>query len=134
MPIIRAIAEHDGRNYTLYFPNGVYLVSRQLAWKDETGGWGAYLSFQGQSQSGTIIRLVDRAPGFADPSHPKAVIYTASQVGHAPDNPGGIGNEAYLNNINDLTLDSGTGNPGAIGIYYLGSNRSQLSNVTNSIR
>ena len=57
----------------LYFPDGTYLVSDTLDWKDSNGAWHGYLAFRGQSQSGTIIKLKDNAAGFGSPATPKAV-------------------------------------------------------------
>jgi hypothetical protein len=58
------------------------------------------------------------------------MIYPTSdpRYGYSP-SPGN-GNDAYQNTIQDLTIDIGTGNPGAIGIDYLASNLGALRNVT----
>jgi hypothetical protein len=129
--IVQAIRDHAGTgDAILYFPNGRYLVSSTLEWKNAGGGWAAYLSFQGESEAGTVIRLRDRATGFGDPNSPKAVLYTAAQVDKDPSSPNGTGNEAFRNNICNLTVDTGLGNPGAVGIDYLANNQGRLSDVT----
>lgn len=115
------IGEYDTR--TIYFPNGTYLVSKQLPWQTADGDWHCYLSFQGQSRDGTTIKLKDNATGFNSTENYKAVIYTASQVYSTSDDPENIGegNEAYANFIHNITVDVGE-NPGAVGIDFLGNN------------
>ena len=115
--------------HILYFPNGTYLVSDQLVWQDAAGNWGNLLSFQGESQAGTVIKLKDHAAGFSDSANPKAVVYTASTPSRFAKG-GGEGNEAFSNNICNLTVDTGRGNPGAVGIDYLANNQGLLQRVT----
>lgn len=122
---------------TVYLPDGVYLVSATLEKRYAGGGYGSGLLLMGQSQSGTVIRLMDGAPGFADPGRPRAVVYTASKhldgtpTGGGKDYPGlGEGNDAYLNSIEDLTIDVGAMNPGAVGIDYLANNIGAIRDVT----
>ena len=113
------------RDHIIYFPTGTYLVSNQLIWTDSSGNWVAYLSFQGQNKANTIIKLKNSAAGYGDKANPKAVIFTGSisSIGNiTPNNlttnPTGDGNAAFRNHITNLTIDTGTGNPGAIGIDY----------------
>jgi hypothetical protein len=113
---------------TLYFPAGVYDISDTLLWKDALGQWKAYLILQGQSRDETILRLKDNT--FTDPNSPQAVIFTASSKGgDVSEKPNGVGNTAFFNFIKDLTVDTGIGNPGAIGIDYLSNNTGALRNV-----
>ena len=137
----KAISEQLGKQFslvTLYLPAGVYLVSDRLAWKDSTGRWNNYLTVQGAGRNYTTIKLKDQAPGYNDPNAPKAVLFTASLLkpGQDPASGGknwterGEGNEAFQNNIFDLTVDTGSNNPGAIGIDYLTNNQGILKNVT----
>jgi hypothetical protein len=99
---------------TLYFLNGVYLVSGQLS-------WSRYLVLQGESQSQTTIRLKNKSPAFTNPSVPKAVISTC---------PGDRFNTGFMNGIYNLTVDSGSGNTGAIGVEFCGHNQSGIRDVT----
>jgi hypothetical protein len=140
--IIAAIQQAP-QNTILYFPNGTYLISAPLLWKHSTGSWRAYLAFQGESQSGTILKLKDNlggawaAPGncansyWLNGQHPDCVansmIYTGSEGVTYSD---GNGNEGYNNYIFDMTIDVGSGNPGAEGIHWLGHNSSAIRNVT----
>lgn len=135
----RAISENVGTSRILYFPNGTYLVSNRLEWRrpqDAARPWTAFLTLMGQNQNSTVIRLRENAAGYNDASNPKAVIFTASDDFTPRDQsprPGyletGIGNEAFGNYVENLTVDTG-GNRGAIGIDYLASNTGAIRNVT----
>ena len=138
--IQKAISEQIGKQFslvTLYLPAGTYLVSDRLAWKDSSGRWNAYLTLQGAGTDHTIIKLKDQTPGYNNPSAPKAVIFTASLLksGQDPSSGGknwterGEGNQAFQNNIFDLTIDTGSNNSGAIGIDYLANNQGIIKNV-----
>jgi hypothetical protein len=140
---INAAIQNAPLNAILYFPNGTYLISAPLLWKHNSGTWRAYLTFQGESQSRTIIKLKNSAGGaWASPgncansysinnTHPdctqNAMIYTGSEgVTYSDSN----GNEGYNNYVFDMTIDVGSGNPGAVGIHWIGHNSSAIRNVT----
>ena len=132
--ILQAIRENIGFNpgQIIYLPAGIYLVSDRLAWRDLAGTWHAHLTFQGDGWDNTVIKLMDFAPGFDNPASPKAVIFTASEgrTSGPVDWVGlGEGNEAFRNDIFDLSVETGVGNPGAIGIDYLASNIGAIRNV-----
>lgn len=100
--------------------------------------WRAYLRFEGQNKANTVIRLKDHLPAFANPNcsvsvsetapreNCPAVIFTASE-GNSGSTGGG--QEAYMNDIWNLTVHTGSGNPGAIAIDWVGSNRASIRNV-----
>jgi hypothetical protein len=124
--IQRAISENLGFNSKpkiLYFPAGTYLVSDTLEWKDRDGAWDAYLKFQGENRDTTIIKLRDSASGFQSSNSPKSVIYTA---GIGSDR----GNRGHNNFFENLTIHTGSGNPGAIGLNYFANNRASIEDVT----
>jgi hypothetical protein len=134
--LLTAMRENVGKNKILYFPQGTYLVSDRLEWKDTNGKWQSQLWLQGQNRATTIIRLKDNAPGYNNPSNPKAVVYTASGLyieqpnGGGKDYPAkGEGNEGFANYIEDLTIDTGN-NRGAIALDYLANNIGAVRNVT----
>lgn len=133
--IQQAISDTLNGSKIVYLPNGTYRVSDRLQWRKGTtgfsAGWGAYLTLQGQSQAGTVIKLQDRCPGYADPASPRAVVYTASRDDqNAYDDATGPGNQAFANFVRTLTVDVGAGNPGAVGIDYQVSNWGALRDVT----
>ncbi|XHX79779.1 MAG: glycosyl hydrolase family 28-related protein [Stenomitos frigidus ULC029] len=106
----------------IYLPNGTYLVSGTLSWPAGTPGTGNDYKntiLQGQSQSGTTIKLKNQAAGFTISNAPKAVIFT----GPAPA-------QRFGNSIRNLTVDTGTGNAGAIGIQFNASNQGAIRQVT----
>lgn len=110
----------------IFFPAGTYLVSRPLLEKDLRLQWNSLLTLQGENRATTIIRLKDDDPLYQSASAPAAVLVFASQHG----TPNGGGNNAFDNNIFDLTIDVGRGNPGAIALDFLGNNYCALRDVT----
>ncbi|MBU6507493.1 MAG: hypothetical protein KGQ82_08335 [Alphaproteobacteria bacterium] len=142
--LLRAIAASGGdtgpafwQDRIVYLPDGTYRVSGTLLKRYADGKFASGLILVGQSTTGTVIRLKDDAPGFGDPRHPKAVIFTSSKLLDGTPTSGGKdyiargeGNDAYMNSVADLTVDVGNGNPGAIGIDYLANNIGAIRNVT----
>jgi len=121
-PALRKALEESAKRRgcsVLYFPRGTYRVS-------DTLGWVQYLTLQGQSRTGTVIRLQDRAPGFQDPLSPKPVVFAGQSD---PDAKDGL-NTGFNNNIFNLTVEVGAGNAGAVGIEYCGHNQSSVRDVT----
>ena len=116
--IQKALDDHPDQGAILYFPNGVYRVSDTLRWggvadrQRETVFWG-------QSRAGTVIQLRDNCPGFDSPHVPRGVIYT----GHAPA-------QRFGNELHNLTIDTGAGNPGACGLQFIANNQGGVYDVT----
>lgn len=135
----RAISDNlnlGNRARILFLPAGTFLVRSTLEWRDAAGKNAAMLFLQGAGRERTIIQLADSAPGFGDTSEPRAVITTRSG-----DNPAwykyrpqgevlGEGHLAFYNGLFDLTIDTGRGNPGAIGLNYHVSNMGGIARVT----
>jgi len=101
--------------------------------------WKAYLRFEGQNKANTTIRLTDRNPNFQNANcnvsphgdkeareYCRAMIMTASE---GDPQSTGFGENAYENDIWNLTIDTGAGNPGAIALDWTGSNRASIKNV-----
>ncbi len=121
--------------YILYLPNGTYLVSDTIIYREP---WRQYpmsprklkatgkkvfeklvrLRFFGQSREGAVIRLRDGCPGYQ--AGGKAVL----SFGKAD-----LNNAVAYNAVRNLTIDTGSGNPGAIGLDFCGANNSGLHNV-----
>jgi hypothetical protein len=125
----RAICDQVDTGRFLYLPAGTYDVNGTLTATNRTGVWRAHLTLQGAGRDRTVLRLANAATGFGDALHPKPVVATGSHwnEGDAPD---GGGNKAFRNNLMDLTIDTGRGNPGAVGIAYAVSNIGTVENVT----
>jgi len=124
---ISATVHHPGAGpRIIYFPAGTYMISRPLVERDLSGQWNSLLTLQGAGRAVTLLKLTGNNPLYRNPSAPEPVLQFASQ--HAK--PDGSGNSAFDNNIYDLTIDVGSGNPGAIALDYLGNNYCALRNVT----
>ena len=106
-----------GPNRMLYLPDGVYLVSRTLVTRKENGDWIVFLTIQGQSTTGTVIKLKDNSPAFQDPKKPQPIVQTRE------------GNMAFRYRFSHFTLDTGQGNPGATGIAFISCNLGSLMHV-----
>ncbi len=117
----QALIDYPSANRIIYLPNGVYLVSGSLRWP---GSEDPELSermtiLQGQSRAGTTIRLMDYAPGFGNSGRPKPLLWTgANQSKH------------FRNAIRNLTLHTGAGNSGVIGIQFLANKQGCIRDVT----
>lgn len=108
----------------VYFPNGTYLVSDTVVYKTSTKKDGTeendQVRYQGQSRAGTILRLKNNAPGFGAGAN-KPVLSTIKD---------GWSNIGFMTMVENLTVHTGTGNPGAIGLRYNASNLGAVRNVT----
>ena len=126
--ITRAIRENRGTlQRILFLPAGTYLISDTLSTTALDGSWKARLTLQGENEKSTVIRLKDSSPGFQTPSLPRPMIQTGSIQPFNKQT--GSGNNGFRNYIFDLTIDTGRGNPGAIGIDFLGNNTCGMEHV-----
>ena len=138
------------RNWIIYLPNGEYLVSDTVSqgWParayDIMKGWANSgrvsvespeaetpelelrgernygIRVVGQSRQGTVIRLRDQCPGF-EKGEDKAVLqFYLLQVGSS------INQGNYAQN---LTIQTGKGNPGAVGMKWNAANWGGIHNV-----
>ena len=115
--IQKAFSDYPERNAIIYLPNGVYLVSGTLRWGGNEGQQRNTV-LQGQSKGGTILKLKDNCSGFDNPRKPTGVVYT----GHAPA-------QRFSNEIHNVTIDTGTGNPGACGAQFIANNQGGMWDV-----
>lgn len=110
----------------IYFPNGEYKVSNTIIYsldklQNSAGNeMSRQIHFQGQSQSGTIIKLQDNTPGF-EPGANKPVISFMK---------GSQSNVAMSNTFENITINTGAGNPGATGLLFAASNNGAVRNVS----
>lgn len=105
----------------VFFPKGTYLVTKPVHFR----GW---MFVQGESRDGTIIKLKDYCPGYADAKKPNYLFATTDPI--EPEKRPGSDNMAFSNHILDLTLDTGIGNPAAIGVQFISNNGGGLERVT----
>ncbi|APW37498.1 hypothetical protein RD110_10095 [Rhodoferax koreense] len=120
----------------VYFPAGTYRVTDSLMKRDENGRYLASMALVGESADTVRIRLDEATAGFTDAKAPKPVIYTTSMLLGGASGAGGKdytgkgeGNDAYGNYVEDLTIDIGPGNPGAVGIDFLANNSGAIRHV-----
>lgn len=116
------------KNYSwVYVPNGKYRFSDSITWMTEIdmttgpkrGRGGKNIVMWGESREGVILQLDNGAPGFSDAKKPKPFIFTGE------DSP-----DRFNNSIHNVTISTGSGNPGAIGLRHYCSNYGGLYNVT----
>jgi len=116
----KAINDNDlgpGNSYrTIYLPNGNYLVSNTVQWS--TGNSQGPV-FQGQSRKGVVIRLKDGTfTGTGSTASPKAVLATGDGVA-----------QNFNKAIFNLTVNIGSNNSGACGVYFYSNNEGIIENV-----
>ena len=121
--------------FIIYIPDGTYKVTNTIiysgplrtAWWSNTPNGAGYkrdrihsIRFMGQSRENTIIRLKDNT--FTDKNKPKPVL-----AYHRPE----IVYNWYnaTNMCNNLTINTGNGNPGAIGVSWWGANTNEIGNI-----
>jgi hypothetical protein len=110
----------------LYFPNGIYLVSDTICYtlphlQNASGmEFNRCLHFRGQSERGTIIHLRGNAAGFQRGSHKPVISFMR----------GTRSNVAMQNSCENLTIEIGSGNPGAVGLHFFANNTGAVRHVT----
>jgi hypothetical protein len=110
----------------LYFPNGNYKITKKIEYTltDLQNTRGAEINrqihFQGQSQGGTVFKLEDHSPDFEEGKETPVISFMKGQ--HS--------NIAMSNTFENLTIDVGAGNPGAIGLHFYANNTGAVRNVT----
>lgn len=117
---------------TLYFPNGTYLVSdtvsytlrelHNMMYHYTSGGFecNTQIRLMGQSRDKTVIKLKDNCKGFEYGQERSLISFMA----------GGRSNVAMSNYLENLTVDVGCGNPGAVGVVFFANNSGAIRNVT----
>ncbi|MBD3241038.1 MAG: hypothetical protein GF331_10675, partial [Chitinivibrionales bacterium] len=103
--------DYNGLPKTIYFPAGTYVISETLDWI------GCAMTLQGQGVGATTIVLATGAQDFDDPATPKPMIRTPA------------GNMSFRQNIHDMTISIGNGNPGAVALDYISSNSGTVRDV-----
>src|ERR1700730_4424322 len=68
------------RSRIVFLPDGIYRVSAPLQRRYANGAFGSGMILQGQSTTGTVIRLTDHAAGFGDPGTPRGVVMTTAKL------------------------------------------------------
>lgn len=116
-----ALDNHPNGNRIIYLPAGEYIVSNTLRWPagPHSGTQQKRTILQGQDLTLTTIRVPDDSKAFAgEQNSATAVIWTGSRPA-----------QRFRNAIRDLTVHTGSNNPGAIGIQFNASNQGTIRNV-----
>jgi Pectate lyase superfamily protein/Ricin-type beta-trefoil lectin domain-like len=95
----------------VYVPDGTYLLS-------DTISFTQYRSLQGESELGTRLVLKDNAPGFEAGQNKPMVRCLFNN------------NQSFANYVRNLTIDTGKGNAGAVGLRYNTHNTGTVEHVT----
>jgi len=113
---------NDDFGRLIYFPVGTYLVTKTLHCMRDGQPWYG-LQLIGEERDHVIIKLKDRCPGFTTPDKPGTMLEFSSK--------GSVwGNMAHWNSLWNMTLDTGTGNAGAIATNWYASNHGSMRDVT----
>lgn len=105
----------------VFFPKGTYLVTKPVHFR----GW---MFMQGESRDATTLKLNDGCPGYGDPKTPNYLLATTDPM--EPEKRTGGDNMAFSNHVLDLTLDTGKGNPAAVGVQFISHNGGGMERVT----
>lgn len=139
--IQKALDDYPANNRIIYLPHGTYLISKRLEFGlsprlhpdqkiDGFDGKHQRLTIlQGQSRDKSILRLKDSSPEFQkvgiqkdaeDIGRPvvRSVVWTGENVA-----------QHFRNAVRNLTVHTGSGNPGAAGIQFNASNQGCLHAV-----
>jgi hypothetical protein len=115
-----------GHATILYFPAGTYRVSRTLgySWSDHLNQpnndhLARMIHFLGEDRDRSVIRLDDHCPGFGA-GEDRPVIEILRGLKSAV---------AMQNSIEQLTVETGSGNPGAVGIDFYCNNTGVVRDV-----
>ena len=73
-------ARFSGAPGRFILPSGTYWVSRSLVKRYSDGRYGSGMILVGQSETSTIIKLTDNAPGFGNANAPRGVIMTTAKL------------------------------------------------------
>jgi len=106
-----------------YVPNGTYVVSDSIVPDKEVREGFCGLRLIGQDRRKTTIRLKDASPGFEAGSRKPLLTWSKDWQHHQC----GI---AWGNELRNITIDTGSGNPGAVGVLFMGANACSIDNLT----
>ncbi len=120
----------------IYFPAGIYWVSDTISYRLKNLQ-NIFLSkpfselcrgihILGESKDSVVIRLADHARGFEKEAKKPVISFNNAPNCCLEEKT----NVAQMNTIEDLTIDCGSGNPGAVGIRFSASNSGRIENVT----
>ncbi len=114
----------------IYFPKGTYLVSDTVSYTLENlsniyAGVSKYemnrqIHFKGEARELVTIKLKDNCKGFEYGSQKPVVSFMQAESS----------NLSMTNSFEDITIDIGRNNPGAVGLVFFGNNTGTVKNVS----
>ncbi len=129
--------ENEPASKIIYFPKGEYLVSDTITYSLDNLKQKWYwvpnfennrnIHFLGESREETVIRLADNSKGFCKGSEKPLISFSNNEIDVKRNQE--FTNVAFMNTIEDITLDCGKGNEGVVGIKYVSSNCGRIENV-----
>lgn len=129
--------ENEPASKIIYFPKGTYLVSDTITYSLDNLKQFWYwvpnyennrnIHFLGESREETVIRLADNSKGFCEGSEKPLISFSNNEIDVKRNQE--FTNVAFMNTLEDITLDCGSGNEGVIGVRYSSSNCGRIENV-----
>ena len=113
---LRAARPTGATGTIVYIPDGIYRITDTVSVPEPR------ITVQGQSRAGTILRLDPALPAFADPANPRTALSTREATSFSANQ--------FRIYVNDLTVEVGAGNPGAIALKLHNNNTGGVENVT----
>jgi Pectate lyase superfamily protein/F5/8 type C domain/Protein of unknown function (DUF642) len=128
--IQQAILDHEARGRTIYLPEGTYLVSAPLRFSANTAnnrnGYFGQNTLRGDDSGSTTIRLKDAT--LTNVNVPQAVLSTG-YISFINSSGETTTADWFNNNVSGLTIDVGSGNPGAKGLEFYSNNTGSVRDV-----
>jgi len=112
-------------SYIIYIPNGTYRITQSIIYTGAvvSGSDINNVRFVGQSRAGVTLKLDNSLAAFQSKTSPTPVL--------CYQHPSTTFNNIATSNLcENLTVNTGSGNPGAAGIHFQGANSARMSNVT----
>jgi hypothetical protein len=119
--IENAIRDWQGTRQTIFIPTGAYRITRPIRLQNATGF--GFTNIKGEGPFATTLFLDNYT--FTDPNNPQPVLSAGFNgvVG------GGLSADWFNVNFADFSINTGIGNPGAIGLQFYSNNVGSLRNV-----
>lgn len=110
----------------IYLPEGTYKVTKTIIYSGEPFVKNGHeqithIRFRGANRDKTTIRLADASPGFEKGANQPVISYAKSTTTK--------NNQVSSNFFEDLTINTGKGNPGAVALRFHGANNEAVRNV-----
>ncbi len=133
--ILITFPERIPQTKILFFPVGTYLVSDTVSYTFKNLHTRQQINYYcelcrdihilGESRENTVIKLADNTKGFKAGQEKPVLCFNPAGREDAETT-----NCAQMNTLEDITIDCGENNGGAVGVLYAASNVGRIENVT----